>query len=101
LSNAGLGLQRVSQLQLGNQVLALVQCQMRGLQASPINTFPKWKELGRTVKRGERVLILCMPFTRKCREEEKNGDDANEERTYTSFRHKARWFVISQTSYWD
>jgi antirestriction protein ArdC len=82
---------------LGNQVLALVQCQMRGLQPGPINTFPKWKELGRTVKRGERALILCMPFTRKCREEENNGDDANGERTFTSFMHKARWFVISQT----
>jgi len=82
---------------LGNQVLALVQCQMRGLQPGPINTFPKWKELGRIVKRGERALILCMPFTRKCREEEHNNDDANGERTYTSFMHKARWFVISQT----
>ncbi|MGI8839026.1 MAG: ArdC-like ssDNA-binding domain-containing protein [Pyrinomonadaceae bacterium] len=81
---------------IGNQILALVQCQMRGLQAGPINTFPKWKELGRIVKRGERALILCMPFTRKSREES-NGDDANGERTYTSFMHKARWFVISQT----
>lgn len=82
---------------LGNQVLALVQCHMRGLQPGPINTFPKWKELGRIVKRGERALILCMPFTRKRREEESNGDDANGERTYTSFMHKARWFVIGQT----
>jgi hypothetical protein len=70
---------------------------MRGLEPGPINTFPKWKELGRIVKRGERALILCMPFTRKSREEESNGDDANGERTYTSFMHKARWFVISQT----
>ena len=31
---------------VGNQILALVQCQMRGdLQPGPINTFPKWKEL--------------------------------------------------------
>jgi hypothetical protein len=73
---------------IGNQILALVQCQMRGLQPGPINTFTKWKELGRIVKRGERALILCMPFTRKCREEESNGDDANGERTYTSFMHK-------------
>ena len=29
---------------------------MRGLQPGPINTFPKWKELGRFVKRGERAL---------------------------------------------
>jgi antirestriction protein ArdC len=82
---------------IGNQILALVQCQMRGLQPGPINTFPKWRELGRIVKRGERALILCMPFTRKSRDEESNGDDANGERTYTSFMHKARWFVISQT----
>ena len=84
---------------IGNQLLAMVQCQMRGLQPGPINTFPKWKELGRIVKRGERALILCMPITRKCRDEEaeSNGDDAKGERTFTSFMHKARWFVISQT----
>jgi hypothetical protein len=84
---------------IGNQILALVQCQMRGLQPGPINTFPKWKEHGRIVKRGERALILCMPISRKVRDEEaeSNGDDANGERTFTSFMHKARWFVISQT----
>ena len=26
---------------IGNQLLAMVQCQMRGLQPGPINTFPK------------------------------------------------------------
>src|SRR5260370_36281847 len=85
---------------LGNQVLALVQCQMRGLQPGPINTFPKWKEHGRIVKRGERALILCMPFTRKRRDEGSDDSDtgeANGEHTFTSFMHKARWFVISQT----
>ncbi len=51
------------------------------------------------VKRGERALILCMPITRKYRDEEAEGsdDEANGERTFTSFMHKARWFVISQT----
>ena len=58
---------------LGNQLLALVQCQMRGLQPGPINTFPKWQELGRHVKRGERALMLCMPITRKRHDE--MGDD--------------------------
>ncbi len=84
---------------IGNQILALVQCQMRGLEPGPINTFPGWQALGRSVKRGERALILCMPITRKARDEEaeNNGDDANGERTFTSFMHKARWFVISQT----
>jgi len=81
---------------LGNQLLALVQCQMGGLQPGPINTFPKWQELGRHVKRGERALILCMPITRKRRNESDN-DESDGEGTFTSFVYKARWFVLSQT----
>ena len=77
---------------LGNQLLALVQCQMRGLQPGPINTFPKWQALGRYVKRGQRALTLCMPVTRKRRDEE-----SDEEGTFTRFVYKARWFVFSQT----
>ena len=77
---------------IGNQILALVQCQRRGLQPGPLNTFPKWKELGRVVKRGERALSLCMPITRKSRD-----NDSEEERTFTSFIYKARWFVLNQT----
>ena len=83
---------------IGNQILALVQCQMRGLEPGPLNTFPGWQALGRSVKRGERALILCMPITRKVRVDQENSDDeGNGERTFTSFMHKARWFVISQT----
>jgi hypothetical protein len=84
---------------IGNQILALVQCQMRGVEPGPINTFPGWQALGRSVKRGERALILCMPITRKVRdkEAESSNDETNEERTFTSFMHKARWFAISQT----
>ena len=83
----------------GNQILALVQCQLRGLEPGPINTFPGWQALGRTVKRGERALILCMPIARKVRDEQNESSDQGEngERTFTSFMHKARWFVISQT----
>jgi hypothetical protein len=84
---------------ISNQILALVQCQLRGMQPGPINTFPKWKELGRMVKRGERALILCMPISRKVRDAETpESDGENGERTFTSFMHKARWFVISQTT---
>lgn len=83
---------------LGNQLLALVQCQMRGLQPGPINTFPKWKDLGRYVKRGERALTLCMPITCKRRNEKPdNEDESNGEGTFTSFAYKARWFVVAQT----
>jgi antirestriction protein ArdC len=84
---------------IGNQILALVQCQLRGLEPGPINTFPGWQALGRNVKRGERALILCMPITRKVRDEEaQEGEGENGERRFTSFMHKARWFAISQTS---
>lgn len=83
---------------LGNQLLALVQCQIRGLQPGPINTFPKWQDLGRQVMRGARALTLCMPITRKRRNEESQGDDeSNSEGTFTTFVYKARWFVLSQT----
>src|SRR6266700_1174347 len=82
---------------IGNQILALVQCQLRGLEPGPINTFPGWQALGRTVKRGERALILCMPVTRKVREEAPESEGENGERRFTSFMHKARWFAISQT----
>jgi antirestriction protein ArdC len=81
---------------IGNQLLALVQCYMRGLQPGPINTFPKWQALGRYVKRGERALTLCMPITRKRRDEESDNDESGQG-TFTSFVHKARWFVLSQT----
>ena len=83
---------------VGNQVLAIVQCQLRGLQPGPVNTFPGWDALGRRVKRGERALTLCMPITRKKREAESgdNGEPAEEAR-YTSFVYKRRWFVLSQT----
>src|SRR5215212_782416 len=64
----------------------------KNVRPQPINTFPKWKDLGRFVKRGERALTLCMPITCKRREE-----DSDEEHTFTSFVYKARWFVLSQT----
>jgi len=89
------------QYSVGNQLLALVQCQIRGLEPGPINTFPGWQALGRNVKRGERALVLCMPITRKHRDQEPD-DNGNEEaygeHTCTAFVYKPRWFVISQTA---
>lgn len=91
---------------IGNQILALVQCQLRGLEPGPINTFPGWQALGRNVKPGERALVLCMPITCKRRDDGANDDTEREdddrgkengERIYTAFVHKPRWFVISQT----
>lgn len=80
---------------LGNQLLALVQCQMRGIEPGPINTFPKWQELGRHVKRGEKALTLCMPVTLKRKEKDENGEE--QDSAFTTFVYKSRWFVLSQT----
>src|SRR5438128_7615666 len=78
---------------LGNQILALVQCQLRGLQPGPINTFPKWQERGRCVKRGERALILCMPITHKRKDDDDaSAEQSDQEKTFTTFVYKARWF---------
>jgi len=39
-----------------------------------------------------------MPLTRKRRDDEsKDTDTPSEEQTYTTFVHRARWFVVSQT----
>jgi hypothetical protein len=77
---------------LGNQVLAMVQCQMRGIEPGPINTYPGWQALGRQVKRGEKAITLCMPLAKK------GKDDAGNEQVFiTAFVYKPRWFVLNQT----
>ena len=59
---------------LGNQLLALFECNARGIEPGPINTFLAWKELGRYVKKGERAITLCMPVTVKRRDLDGNGE---------------------------
>ena len=83
---------------LGNQLLAMFQCQERGIAPGPINTFPGWKTLGRHVRKGEKALTLCMPITvkRKRTEVEPDADEPSE--IVTRFIYKRRWFVVSQTS---
>jgi hypothetical protein len=80
---------------LGNQLLALFQCQARGIEPGPIKTFPAWKDLGRNVKKGEKAITLCMPVTVKRKESADN--EAEQDKTFTTFVYKPRWFVLSQT----
>jgi antirestriction protein ArdC len=84
---------------LGNQLLALFQCFERGIRPGPLATFPKWKELGRHVRRGEKALTLCMPLTCKRNRTvmKEDGTEQDEEFTFTHFTYKAHWFVLSQT----
>src|SRR5438045_6648358 len=66
---------------LGNQMLAMVQCQMRSIEPGPINTYPGWQSLGRQVKKGEKALTLCMPLAKK------GKDDAGNEQVLDKCQH--------------
>jgi hypothetical protein len=84
---------------IGNQILAFVQCAMRGLQPGPIATFPGWKALGRYVKRGEKALTLCMPVTGKkhVKVVRDDGTEEEQEGIFTRFVFRNNWFVLAQT----
>ena len=82
------------QYSMGNSMLALLQCQQRGIQPGPMAPYSRWKELGRYVKRGEKALTLCMPIKVKDKSEEREKD---QEKFRTVFVYKNRWFVLAQT----
>jgi antirestriction protein ArdC len=88
---------------LGNQLLAIIQCQQRGIEPGPIATFMRWKELGRHVRKGERAITLCMSIsckaTRGVERQNDNGATESQECEYhfTRFVYKPHWFVLSQT----
>src|SRR5947208_8056693 len=84
---------------LGNQILALIQANHRGITLGPIASFNRWKELGRHVKRGEKAIELCMPVTMK-RTVKEQGTDGNEVETEVAFKRfvfRRNWFMLSQT----
>jgi hypothetical protein len=58
-------------------------------------TYPKWRELGRYVRRGERAITLCKPITVKRTVESGNGSDTAD--VLTRFVYRAHWFVLAQT----
>lgn len=78
---------------IGNQLMAMVQCQMRGIEPGPIATFPGWIEKGRHVRKGERALVLCMPLTFRNKERQSESEPSH----FLGFAYKPRWFVLSQT----
>lgn len=97
---------------LGNRFAALVQCEMRGLEPGPLNSFNGWRKLGYGVKEGEKALTLCMPLKGTLHREktkdgvapsqiegESNGrkPDVEEVEYIRAFVWKPNWFVLSQT----
>jgi N-terminal domain of anti-restriction factor ArdC len=84
---------------LGNQILALLQANERGIPLGPIASFNRWKELGRHVKRGEKAITLCMPVTckRTVKEQVPDGADTDSEVTFKRFVFRRKWFMLAQT----
>ena len=85
---------------LGNQLLAMFQCHQRGLKPGPMATFPRWIELGRHVRKGEKALTLCMPITLKRRQDTNDADTDSadsESVAFVRFIYRSRWFGLSQT----
>lgn len=83
---------------IGNQLLALVQCLQREIEPGPIATFMGWKAKGRSVRKGEHAVVLCMPVT--CSRRPAESDEADVDQapaTFTRFIYKPHWFVVSQT----
>jgi len=76
-----------------NQMLARYQMKKRGMKVSPIASFGKWNELGRTVKKGEKALVLCRPLTSGPVDQKWNGDPI----PGMQFTFEARWFSLDQT----
>lgn len=84
---------------IGNQILALSQCDARGIQPGPLSTFVGWKDKGRFVRKGEKALTLCMPVTCKRKADEATTEHASEAetQTFTRFVFRPNWFVLAQT----
>jgi antirestriction protein ArdC len=80
---------------LGNQLLAWSQCLERGIQPGPLATYPRWRELGRQVRRGEKAITLCMPVTIKRTTEQ--AENAADLEVRTRFIYRPNWFVLAQT----
>jgi antirestriction protein ArdC len=80
----------------GNQLLAWGQCMQRGITPGPLATFPRWKSLGRYVRKGERAITLCQPVTIKKKGDPSEAAD-NEPEMFTRFVFRPHWFVMAQT----
>lgn len=79
---------------LGNVLLAAFQCAERGIPLGPMATYPRWKELGRHVRKGEKAITLCQPVTIRKPTEHPDADDDS---VVVRFVFRNSWFVLAQT----
>lgn len=90
---------------IGNQMLALWQCHVRGIEPGPLATYKRWQELGRQVRGNEQGIYLWQPVTKKgtrvvTERDPITGKEEEVEKkfTYRKFYLWKKWFVLSQTT---
>jgi antirestriction protein ArdC len=82
----------------GNMLLAMFQCEARGIALGPIATYQRWRALGRQVRKGEKAIELCQPVTCKRRDEATTADAPEQDaQTFTRFIYRRHWFTLAQT----
>src|SRR5262249_8889097 len=89
--------QQFHSVSIGTQLLAWSQCLDRGIQPGPMATYPRWKELGRHVRKGEKAIVLCQPVTVKRKVETNDGTETDDPEVFTRFVYRPHWFVLAQT----
>ena len=77
----------------------MTQCHERCIEPGPLATFPRWKELGRFVRKGQKAITLCRPVVSKVRKSGTETETENHDNRamYTYFVYQSHWFVLSQT----
>ncbi len=80
---------------VGNMIAAASQMAARQIPIGPIASFMAWKDKGRSVRKGEKAIYLCMPIT--CKGVKTNDDGSEEGYTFARFAWRPNWFALAQT----
>ena len=85
-----------------NALAIRFQCQRKGLEVGPTASFKKWQERGVKIKKGQKALAVCIPFTVKSKYltrkvKQNDGTETTEPVTYTAFTWKNCVFTYAQT----
>lgn len=75
------------------------RCSVFALTALDVSRRQYRPLLGRHVKRGEKALTLCMPVSCKAKQtaRDEQGNESEEEFSFTRFVYRNHWFVLAQT----
>ncbi|MHB1872029.1 MAG: ArdC-like ssDNA-binding domain-containing protein [Steroidobacteraceae bacterium] len=85
----------------GNALWIAVQLDARGEPLAPIASFNRWRELGRSVKKGSKALCMSMPVTVKAKADAKQADAdpgaEQEDSRRVLFMVRRNWFALHHT----